>query len=169
MLKSMGMLAVPLLALSAPAQAVVLGPDAAACAPGSGTPAALVRVDGFRAHSGNLRVQVYGANPSEFLAKGKWLKRVDLPVTRSGPMQICVALPAPGNYAIAVRHDEDGNGRSGWNDGGGFSRNPRLSLTSLKPQHSEVVLAFGAGPRPIDVVLNYRQGLSIRPIRSASR
>lgn len=169
MLKSMGMFAVSLLALSAPAHAVVLGPDAASCAPGSSAPAALVRVEGFRVHSGNLRVQVYGGNPAEFLEKGKWLKRVDVPVTPAGAMQVCVALPAAGNYAIAVRHDTDGNGRSGWNDGGGFSRNPRLSLTSLKPNHREVVMAFGAGTRPVDVVLNYRQGLSIRPIETRSR
>jgi len=169
MLKSLGMLAVPLLALAAPAQAVVLGPDASACSPGSNEAAALVRVDGFRRHTGNLRVQVYGANPAEFLEKGKWVKRVDLPVSAAGPMEICVALPRPGNYAIAVRHDMDGNGRSGWNDGGGFSRNPRISLASLKPDHARVVLAFGAAPRPVAVVLNYRQGLSIGPIRQASR
>lgn len=166
MLKSLGMLTVSMLALVAPAQAVVLGPDAAACSPGSTTPAALVKVEGFRESTGNIRVQVYGGNAAEFLEKGKYVKRVDLPVARSGEMHVCVALPAPGNYAIAVRHDVDGNGRSGWNDGGGFSRNPRLSLTSLKPHYRDVVLPFGPGARSVDVVLNYRQGLAIRPVRT---
>jgi len=169
MFKSLGLVAVPLLTLAAPAQAMVLGPDAAVCAPGSSAPAALVTVDGFKAHTGNLRVQVYGPNPDEFLEKGKWLKRIDLPVTRDGPMQICVALPHAGNYAIAVRHDVNGTGKSDWNDGGGFSRNPRLSLFSLKPAHSAVVMGFGAVPKPVNIVLNYRQGLSIGPIRTAQR
>lgn len=162
------LIAVPLalMASALPAQASVLGPDAPVCNAGN-KPAVLVRVDGFKAHTGKLRVQIYGGNADEFLEKGKWLKRVDLPVTAAGPMTVCVALPAPGNYAIAVRHDVDGNGKSGWSDGGGFSRNPRLSLTSLKPKHSAVVIPVGATARPVDVVLNYRSGLSIKPVGAA--
>jgi uncharacterized protein (DUF2141 family) len=155
----------PLLALSAtPAGATVLGPDAAACT--GGAPSVLVRVDGFKARSGDLRVQVYGGKPEDFLAKGRKLKRVELGVTRDGPMEVCVALPGPGNYAVAVRHDVDGSGKSGWNDGGGFSRNPRLSLTRLKPRYEDVVVAVGRRPLAVDVVLNYRRGLSIGPVAS---
>lgn len=151
------------------ASAAVLGPDAAACRTGSGDPAVLVKVEGFKSRTGNLRVQVYGDRPSDFLAKGRKLKRIDLPVTAAGAMHVCVALPHAGNYAVAVRHDVDGSGKSGWNDGGGFSRNPRLSLTSLKPDYDDVVIAVGQGARPVDVILNYRQGLSIRPIKLAAR
>jgi uncharacterized protein (DUF2141 family) len=156
------------LALVAPsvAQARTLGPDAAACEAG-GSSAVLVRVDGFKQRTGKVRVQIYGSNPDHFLAKGKWVKRIDLPVTQGGRMDVCVALPAAGNYAVAVRHDVDGNGKSGWNDGGGFSRNPSLSLTSLKPKYSEVFIPVAAAPRTIDVTLNYRRGLSIGPARSA--
>jgi len=78
-------------------------------------------------------------------------------------MDVCVALPKPGRYAVAVRHDVDGSGKSGWDDGGGFSRNPRISLLSLKPRYEDVVIDIGAAPRPIEVVLNYRHGLSIGP------
>jgi uncharacterized protein (DUF2141 family) len=160
--------ALALLAPLAGARAQVLGPDAAACRPDSSEPAVLVNVGGFKARTGMLRVQVYGDNPADFLARGKKLKRIDLPVARSGPMEVCVALPAPGNYAVAVRHDLDGSGKSSWNDGGGFSRNPKLSLLSLKPRYSDVVIGVGKGPRPVDVVLNYRQGLSIKPIATAA-
>lgn len=152
------------LLVTAPASAGVLGPDAAACAQGASS--VLVRVDGFKARSGVLRVQVYGSNPADFLAKGKKLRRVDVPVTRGGRMDVCVALPGPGEYAIAVRHDVDGNGKSGWNDGGGFSRNPELSLVSLKPKYRDVAIKVGNDVRAIDVVLNYRQGFSIGPVRS---
>jgi uncharacterized protein (DUF2141 family) len=124
----------------------------------------LVRVDGFKARQGMLRVQVYGSNPADFLAKGKKLRRVDVPVARSGRMEVCVDLPGPGNYAVAVRHDVDNNGRSGWNDGGGFSRNPRISIVHLKPDFSDVVIQVGRGVRPVDITLNYRRGFSIGPV-----
>lgn len=172
MLKLTGASVAAALALVAPAagaRAALLGPDAALCRDGGEEPAILVNVEGFKARTGTVRVQLYGGNPADFLAKGKKLRRIDLPVTSSGPMQVCVGVPAPGNYAVAVRHDIDGSGKSGWNDGGGFSRNPKISLTSLKPRYGEVVIAVGRGARPVDIVLNYRQGLSIKPIALASR
>ena len=166
MLKLSGVLVAGLLALVGPgvgAQAAI-GPDAPTCRPGAETSAVLVRVMGFKARTGMLRVQAYGDVPEDFLAKGRKLKRIDLPVTAAGPMDVCVALPRPGNYAIAVRHDIDGSGKSGWNDGGGFSRNPHISITSLKPRFQDVVIGVGPEPTAIDVVLNYRQGLSIKPL-----
>ena len=167
MLKLTVVVAVAGLALIAPvhgARATALGPDAAACRAAAAAPAVLVRVGGFKARRGMLRVQVYGGDPADFLAKGRKLKRIELPVTPTGPMEVCVALPRPGNYAVAVRHDIDGSGKSDWNDGGGFSRNPHLSLVALKPRFEDVVIGVGAGPRAIDVVLNYRRGLSIKPV-----
>ena len=152
------------------AQAAVLGPDAAACAPGASGASVLVKVDGFKARTGDLRVQIYGSNPADFLAKGRRVKRIDVPVTaRAEPMEVCVALPQPGNYAVAVRHDVEGDGKSGRNDGGGFSRNPGLSVFSMKPKYEDVVISVGSEPRRVNVVLNYFQGLSIKPIKSASR
>jgi uncharacterized protein (DUF2141 family) len=168
MSKLVPILAATALALTAPAvgaQAAVLGPDAAACRAGSSAPAVLVRVAGFKARTGTLRVQIYGDDPADFLAKGRKLKRIDLPVTTAGSMDVCVSLPKPGHYAVAVRHDVDGSGKSGWNDGGGFSRNPRISLMSLKPRYEDVVIDIGAAPKPIEVVLNYRRGLSVGPVQ----
>lgn len=147
-------------AWTSPGVAAIVG-DAQACARDES--AVLVRVEGFKVRQGILRVQVYGSNPADFLAKGKRLKRIDLPVS-AGRMNVCVGLPGPGNYAVAVRHDVDGNGKSGWNDGGGFSRNPDISLTRLKPSYRDVVIEVGSGVRSVDVVLNYRKGLSIGPI-----
>lgn len=172
MSKLSSLVVVPLLALVAPvgvARAAILGPDAAACAAGSGKPAVLVRVEGFKERAGDLRVQIYGDDPKEFLAKGHKLRRIDLPVTSSGSMDVCVALPRAGNYAVAVRHDADGDGKSGRNDGGGFSRNPGLSLLSLKPRYEDVVISVGNAPRTVNIVLNYVQGLSIKPVKTATR
>jgi uncharacterized protein (DUF2141 family) len=76
-----------------------------------------------------------------------------------------VSLPGPSSYAVAVRHDSDGdNAKGDWSDGGGFSRNPKLSLLKLKPSFGQVAVPVGNGVRTVDVVLNYRQGLSIGPV-----
>lgn len=150
---------------SAPAAAQeILGPDAAACRPGASGPAALVRIYGFKDRGGTLRVQLYGNNAADFLEKGKKLKRIDLPMTASGDMNVCVDLPRYGQYAIAVRHDRDGNRKSGWSDGGGFSGNPKLSLTSLKPDYEDVSFTARQGVTVVDVVMHYRKGLSIKPV-----
>lgn len=140
-----------------------MGPHAAACRAGSGRAAILVNVSGFKQRTGTLRVQLYRAD-NTFLERGEWLQRVDLRVTPSGAMPVCIPAPAPGTYAVAVRHDLDGNGRSGWSDGGGFSRNPRISLTNLRPSVRNVAIDVGSGVTTTNVVLNYRFGLSIRPV-----
>jgi len=141
-----------------------LGPDAAACRDGSNQPAVLVNVRGFKARSGNVRVNVYGGDPDRFLERGQYIRQVNIPVSRGGTMPICVALPAAGRYAVAVRHDVDGNGRSGWSDGGGFSRNPRLSLTNLRPRYENVAINVGRSVAPVNITLLYRFGLSVRPV-----
>jgi uncharacterized protein (DUF2141 family) len=145
------------------AAGAALGPDAAACQAGSGRPAVLVNVSGFKVRSGRIRVQIY--NSSNFLVKGKRVRRIDLPVT-AGSMPVCVALPSAGIYAVAVRHDVDGdNAKGDWSDGGGFSRNPKISLLSLKPSFANVAIPVGNGVTPVNVILNYRQGLSVGPVK----
>ncbi len=162
-----------LLALSAPlasARAAVATVDPAACRPGARAPAVLVKVQGFKRIGGNLRVQVYGSDPAQFVKGGERLLRADFPV-RGAPTEVCVALPSVGRYAIAVRHDVDGNGKSGISDGGGFSRNPGITLSDAlarrMPRYEDVAVNVGAEPRNVDIVLNYRQGLSIRPLAAA--
>ena len=159
--KAGGLAAVIFAAQASPAQAI-LGPDAAACR-GSG-PAILVNVDGFKARTGKIRVNVYNSDPARYIQRGRYVRQINVPVTRGGAMPICVSLPSTGQYAVAVRHDVDGDG-SDWGDGGGYSRNPRLSLTSLRPSFRNVAIPVGQGVQHINVVLNYRFGLSIHPVR----
>ncbi|HEX5182592.1 MAG TPA: DUF2141 domain-containing protein [Allosphingosinicella sp.] len=155
-------IAAALLACATAAPAAALGPDAPVC--NEGRPAVLVSVNGFKARTGKLRVQLYGGDPRTFLAKGAKLRRIDLPVTGSGPMTVCIAVPHPGTYAIAVRHDVNGdNAQHDWSDGGGFSNNPRLSLLHLKPSLNEAAISVGNGVRTIGVTLLYRHGFSIGP------
>ena len=151
------------LALAAPVDAAVLGPEAAACRPGASGPAVLVRVYGFKDRAGQLRVQLYGGNPETFLDKGTKLKRIEVPVAGEGDMDVCVALPHAGEFAIAVLHDRDLNGKMNpASDGVGFSRNPRLGLS--KPSHAQAAFQARGGIQTVEVVLNYLHGLSVRPL-----
>ena len=157
------------LALQPSAAAAAVGPDAAACAPRSGRTAVIVNVRGFRSRAGSLRVALYGSDPAAFLASGQAMRRVDVPVSRAGTMQVCVAVPEPGRYAVAVRHDENGNGRTDWDDGGGFSRNPALYLPNPRPSHDQVAFDVRPGLQAIYVTLNYRNGLAIEPVAGGGR
>jgi uncharacterized protein (DUF2141 family) len=127
-------------------------------------PAVLVHVAGLKPGGGVVRVQAYGPDPRTFLEKGRYVKRVETPQNGRSSVDVCVALPRAGRYAIAVRHDANRSGKSDWNDGGGFSRNPKLSLMKLKPSFESAVIAVPDGQIRTRVVMNYRRGLSIGPL-----
>lgn len=154
-------------ALIAPvaAQGATLGPAAAKC--NSNATAVLVDVRGFKARTGTLRVQIYSAT-STYLDKGKWLDRVDVAVTGSGNMQVCVPVKAQGSYVISVRHDINGNGKSDRSDGAGMSGNPDMKVSDFifkrKPKLGTVSFAVGGNTRRVPIVLNYVNGLSFDPI-----
>jgi uncharacterized protein (DUF2141 family) len=151
-----------LLAAPAAADPREASPNDPTCREG-GKPAVLVSVAGLKNGSGKVRVQAYGPGPRNHLAKGQWAGRVDVPLGGRRALDICLPLPAAGTYSIAVRHDANANKKSDWNDGAGFSRNPKLSLTG-KPSFGETAVRVGSEPARIRVVVNYRQGLSVRPI-----
>ncbi len=156
------MTAAMMAASPAPAQAAavtrVLGPDPAACNAGSKGAAALVRIHGFKDRAGQVRVQIYPGNASKFLEKGEWIERVDVPLTRSGDMDVCVKLPAPGEYAMVVMHDRGKNGKlDPFSDGAGLPGNPDMKLA--KPDYEMANFQAKAGVTPMTVVLNYRKGL----------
>ncbi|WP_112382765.1 DUF2141 domain-containing protein [Sphingomonas carotinifaciens] len=159
MLNTMMMLALS----SAAAAASVQGSNptqGGACEAGTGQ-RVMVTVRGLKGATGMVRIQLYDG--PGFLKKGTWLSRVEAKANRS-EMTMCIAAPRPGQYAIAVRHDANGNGKSDWNDGGGFSRDPKLSLLNLKPSFDKVVIPVHAGTTNVVVTMNYRQGLSIGPV-----
>ena len=146
------------------AQTQVLGTDAEACAGGAGGQAALVRVSGFKDRVGRLRLQFYSDDPATFLASGSYIRRQEVAMTPAGEMVICILVPKPGAYAFVVLHDRDSDGRlSIWSDGVGFSNNPRLAL--VKPKVGPMLVTIGEGVTPIPIVMNYRRGLSVGPLK----
>lgn len=128
--------------------------DLSKCNAGDG-PAVLVQVRGVKEAAGRIRVQSYPATGGAWLAKGRWLHRVESRAN-SGAMNFCVPVPAEGKYGIAVRHDRNANGKTDISqDGGGFSNNPSINIFNLgKPSVGKV--AFHAGPGVTRITVNLR-------------
>ena len=157
-------LALGALAIAAPAVADPreARPNDQTCAKG-GSPAVLVHVAGLKNGAGKVRVQAYGPGAAKHLAKGGWAGRVDVPLGGRRSVDVCLPLPAAGQYSVAVRHDSNANKKSDWNDGAGFSRNPKLSLLG-RPSFGQTAVPVKAGPTRIHVVMYYRSGMSVGPI-----
>ncbi len=150
------------------ATAAPAGPYAARCEGNPAEPAMLVHIVGFKARTGTVRVQSYGGDPARYFDKDTYLKRVDLRVPAAGALDVCLPVPSPGTYAISVRHDIDGAGKSDRGDGGGLSGNPHMSLFDLlfkrKPDPAVVAVPVQRGVRTVPIVLNYLSGTSFRPV-----
>ena len=130
----------------------VIGPDAAMCA--TGKTALLVRVHGFKGREGLLRVSTFIATESDWMVKGRYIRRIDVAVPPSGSAHVCIGLPRAGDYGVAVLHDRNGDHKASiWSDGGGFSNNPKLGFS--KPKVDKVAFVAGTGLTTIDIQLRY--------------
>jgi len=146
--------------LVAPSPSLAMVGDVASCA--QGQPSVLVRVSGFKQATGRIKVSVYD-DSGRWLAKGGKIARVKVPVT-GRTMDVCVAVPAAGRYAVAVHHDLNQNGERDRRDGGGYSRNPKVSLLNPKPDFAKAAFMVGRGPARVDVTLLYLDGLRVAPV-----
>ncbi|MDP9086967.1 MAG: DUF2141 domain-containing protein [Pseudomonadota bacterium] len=155
---------VALLPLGVAVPAAVVGPDASACQ--SGRPSVDVVVSGFKLPTGTLKVTLYDGDPARYLVKHGKLRNVIVPVHSTAPLDVCIAVPAPGLYAIALHHDLNGNDKKDLADGGGFSRNPSLSMFNLKPAFSKTGFRVGNGPTRTLITLLYAHGFAIGPAKS---
>lgn len=151
------------LALSAAVSVPAEAQAASACA--AGKPSVLVHVAGFKEARGEVKLSLYGGDANRWLAKGGKIGKVKLPVTGRS-MDICMPVPAPGRYAVAVHHDFNDNGSRDRQDGGGYSRNPKVSLLNPKPAFSRAAFDVGNGPARVGVTLLYIRGLSVGPAAS---
>lgn len=153
-----------------PAQAI--GPDSRVCTEASG-PAMLVRVQGLKDRAGKVRVRSFGGSPSTYFDKKQTLRRIELPVPSKGNVDVCVPVPAPGVYAVDVRHDVNDNGKTDRADGGGASGNPKITLVDMifkrKPPVKQVQVAVGSGVTVVPVQIKYLSGGSFKPIQTAGR
>lgn len=148
-----------------------LGKAEAKCRAGENGPAFLVDIVGLKDRRGKLKLEVYPANDTDFLAddnvliaSGKTFRRVEEALPQSGEVQLCVRVPAAGTYAVTVLHDRDTNRKFGWTiDGIGFASNPKLGWS--KPKAAAARAVAGAAPTRISIVMNYRSGLGVAPLK----
>jgi uncharacterized protein (DUF2141 family) len=149
------LLCVSLLAVAATAQAEgrIISNDLSQCKSG---PSTLVKISGVKASTGKIRVQSYRGTAADWLEKGRWLTRTEVPA-RAGSMTVCVPLPEAGVYGIAVRHDVNGNGKTDISrDGGGMSNNPSINIFNLgKPSYKKTAFSVGDSPRTISISMKY--------------
>lgn len=122
---------------------------------GSG-PAVWLHVTDIRSSSGKLRINLYRGTRADWLESGRWLNRVELPA-REGAMTVCMPVPAPGDYAIAIRHDANANGKTDIRaDGGGMSNNPSINIFNLgKPGIDKTRFSIGREVLPMSIRMRY--------------
>ena len=170
------LLALPLLATAAISSTPGLGKAEGQCRADESGPAFLVKVAGLKDTSGHLKLEVYPANDTDFLtddnilvSAGKTFRRVEQPVPKSGPVELCIRVPAAGTYAVSLLHDRDGDRKFGWRvDGIGFAGNPKLGWS--KPKAAQASGVARSGPTELTIVLNYQRGLGMGPLpQSKSR
>jgi len=149
-----------------------LGKAEGRCRASENGPAFLVEVKGLKDRKGRLKLELYPANDTDFLADdnvlvaaGKPFRRVEEAVPAAGPVQLCIRAPGPGTYALSLLHDRDANRRFSISvDGIGFAGNPKLGWS--KPSAAAASVTVGSGPEHIVIIVNYRRGLfSFGPIK----
>ncbi len=117
-----------------------------------------VIVQGVKSDDGLMTATLYGDDPGKFL-KGAgelkvWREPAKAPVT-----EMCVWLPGPGTYGVAIYHDAKQamhftRGPLGMpNQGYGFSRNPHLFLGP--PALRAVSFPAAAGDTTVLINLRY--------------
>ena len=91
-----------------------------------------INITGIRASKGNIMIGVYN-NADDFAKEGKQLKIIIVPVT-SNAVTANISNLLPGEYAFAMNHDENANGKCDLNllgiplEGFAFSNNCKPKL-----------------------------------------
>lgn len=149
----------------------VLGSDSAACV--ADEPAIRVTVEGLKDRSGELKLELYPANDDDFLKddrdlikEGKFFHRVRVPTPPTGPIVLCIRVPAPGPYALLFTHNRDGKNKfSLWKDGAGFSSNVKLGRSRPKLDMARIIVPQGVVS--VHIRAQYLRGLGgFGPLKS---
>jgi len=164
-------LVVPLAVQAAIPSSPDLGKAEARCRANETRPAFLVNVAGLKDRQGRLKLEVYPANDSDFLAddnvlisQGKTFRRIEVSVPSGSQPQLCIRVPRAGRYSVSLLHDRNSNRRFNWRrDGIGFASNPTLGLSA--PGAREASAYAGQRPTNITITMNYLRGLRMRPLR----
>lgn len=154
-------LATAAMALSVPVSAQIqyrqkISHSTGHCYSDNSAPAVWITINGISASQGTVRVQSYRGVREDWLQKGRWINRIELPA-KAGQMTVCMPLPESGTYAIAIRHDLNGNGNTDLKeDGGGMSNNPSINIFNLgKPSYKKTAFSVNGGVKSITINMRY--------------
>jgi uncharacterized protein (DUF2141 family) len=132
--------------------------ELAAC---TGDPAEVrlrVSVTGVRNDRGGVMLTLYPDDSARFLASKGKLGKISVPA-HAGITEACIAAPGPGAYALAVYHDENGDGKLGrtWiglpAEGYGFSNDAPASIGL--PRFQDARFTAQAGDNALRIALRY--------------
>jgi uncharacterized protein (DUF2141 family) len=117
-----------------------------------------VSVNGMRSTKGHIIVTIYPDDAAHFLDGAYRVARARASVTLP-ETQVCIVVPAPGVYAVALFHDDNDDGHFDTTllglpeKGFGFSRNPTLFVGP--PSLDQVKSLARYGDNPIAVHMKY--------------
>ena len=126
-------LAIPAAAFVALTGGGLASAQEAACTGTASATRLYVDVEGVRSSEGLVAVTLYADDSKRFLARRGSLYVGRVPA-KAGNTRVCIHVPEPGVYALAVYHDEDGDRSIDRNaiglptEGVGFSNNPNVFL-----------------------------------------
>lgn len=115
-------------------------------------------IDDVRAPKGEISASLYPGDQSQFLKKNGALKVWYAPArTPSTPM--CIWIPGPGTYAVAVYQDNNGNHRFDHNilkgiEPFGFSNDPPIGFS--QPSYVSSKFHVKADETTVHIKLNHR-------------
>ncbi|MEL7687179.1 DUF2141 domain-containing protein [Citromicrobium bathyomarinum] len=155
---ALGLLASGMVAMPVASQAQYeqrISNNLANCAPGKG-PAIRVTITDIKSSTGKVRLHSYYAKKSDWLKKGRWLKRIDIPA-KAGTMTFCIPVDAPGEYALGARHDKNGNDEDDITiDGAAMSNDPPINIFNLgKPSVKKATFTVGSGVTNVTMRMRY--------------
>jgi uncharacterized protein (DUF2141 family) len=110
---------------------------------------------------GDLVVEIYPDDEKRFLVSKAQVNSIHVKA-ETDPQTVCLAVPKPGGYAVAVFHDENGDGKFNRNflgiptEGFGLSNNPPIHLGT--PSFESVRFEAGDGQTTIHVRMHYVLG-----------
>ncbi|WP_019832080.1 DUF2141 domain-containing protein [Sphingomonas sp. PR090111-T3T-6A] len=142
-----------------------LGTAEGRCRPDEPGPAILISPLGLKDRTGTLRAELFPPDQAGFLADDnvlvaahKTFRRAIIPLPAQGPVRLCIRVPSPGAYTLALTHDRAGKPKFDfWRDGIGFPGNPRIGHAA--PPAAEARILAGPGLTRTAIILNYRRGI----------
>lgn len=145
-------------ALVAALSTTAAGAQNGSCTANSG-PAVHVKITGLTSRKGTVRIRLFGGDPNTYFDKKYALYRVEFATPAGGSVEYCVKAPRPGIYAVDVRHDTNGNGKSDKADGAGVSGNPNVSMLDVifkkKPPAKKVQVKVGDQAASTTIAVKY--------------